>query len=68
MQVTATAVNAFKWIIQNPKAGLLFPEELPEDFILEEARKYLGPYDFHKNDAQFKALSGIIDNLQSENK
>ena len=62
LQVTATAVSAFKWIIANPKTGLLFPEDLPEDFILEEAKKYLGTYDFHKIDTKFKALSGIIDN------
>lgn len=60
IQVTATAISAFKWIIANPKRGLLFPEELPEDFILENAEKYLGTYDFHKIDAKFKALAGII--------
>lgn len=60
IQVTATAISGFKWIIANPKNGLLFPEELPEDFILENAEKYLGTYNFHKVDKKFVALEGII--------
>ncbi|HZJ89263.1 MAG TPA: saccharopine dehydrogenase NADP-binding domain-containing protein [Bacilli bacterium] len=62
IQVTATAISGFKWIIANPKNGLLFPEELPEDFILENAEKYLGTYNFHKVDKKFTALAGIINN------
>ncbi len=62
LQVSATAVSAFKWIIANPKHGLLFPEELPEDFILENAEKYLGAYNFHTINEKFTALSGIINN------
>lgn len=60
IQVTATAISGFKWIIANPKDGLLFPEELPEDFILENAEKYLGTYNFHKIAQKFIALEGII--------
>lgn len=62
IQVTATAISGFKWIIANPKNGLLFPEQLPEDFILENAEKYLGTYNFHKVEKKFIALKGIINN------
>lgn len=42
IQVTASALAAFKWMIRNPNKGMCFPEELPEEEILIDAQKYLG--------------------------
>lgn len=61
IQVTATAISAFKWLINNPKKGIMFPEDLPEEFILNEAKKYLGSYDFHKIDANITPLKSLHD-------
>ncbi len=60
IQVTATAISAFKWMLDNPNEGLLFPEQLNEDLILKAALKYLGSYDFHKIDDVIVPLKGLI--------
>ncbi len=60
IQVTASAVSAFKWMIKNPKEGLVLPEDLPEDFILNEAKKYLGNYRFDKMEEEVIPLKGLL--------
>lgn len=60
IQVSATAISAFKWLINNPLEGITFPEDLPEQFILNEAKKYLGEYDFHKLDTYIKPLTSLL--------
>jgi homospermidine synthase len=42
LQVAVSVVAAAKWIIRNPDRGVLAPDDLPHDFILEIARPYLG--------------------------
>lgn len=48
IQVTASAIAAFKWMIKNPNEGMRFPEELPVEEILLDAQKYLGKYELKK--------------------
>jgi homospermidine synthase len=42
LQVTAPVTAAVIWAIQNPQRGVLDPEELPHDFVIEFCRPYLG--------------------------
>jgi len=44
MQVAISVVAAVSWMIRNPKAGVVLPEDLPHDFVLEIARPYLGAF------------------------
>ncbi len=44
MQVAISVVAAVSWMIGNPQRGLLLPEDLPHDYILEVARPYLGDF------------------------
>ena len=42
LQVAAGILSAAKWAIENPKKGFCIPDDLPHDYILKEARPYLG--------------------------
>ena len=42
MQVAISAVAAAMWMIQNPHCGVLVPDDLPHDYVLEISRPYLG--------------------------
>jgi homospermidine synthase len=44
MQVAISVVAAVTWMIQNPERGVVFPEDLPHDFVLDLARPYLGRF------------------------
>jgi homospermidine synthase len=44
MQVAISVVAAITWMIQNPSCGVLLPEDLPHDVILNVARPYLGTF------------------------
>ncbi len=44
MQVAISVVAAVSWMIQNPCRGVLLPDDLPHDFILDIARPYLGDF------------------------
>ncbi len=51
LQVAAGVVSAVRYMIQNPRKGILLPDDLPHDYILNIARPYLGelhsrPYDW----------------------
>lgn len=43
LQVTASVVAAMIWAIRHPNEGILEPDELPHDEILEIADPYLEP-------------------------
>ncbi|MEK9163455.1 MAG: saccharopine dehydrogenase C-terminal domain-containing protein [Chloroflexota bacterium] len=43
LQVAASAFAAMVWMIRNPDRGLLIPDQLPYQEILEIANPYLGP-------------------------
>lgn len=42
LQVTAPVTAAVIWGIQNPDRGIVDPEELPHDFIIDFCKPYLG--------------------------
>lgn len=42
LQVAASVVGAALWMIRHPRAGVLVPDQLPHEEILEIARPYLG--------------------------
>ncbi len=42
MQVAISVVAAAMWMIQNPDRGVMVPDNLPHEYILEIARPYLG--------------------------
>lgn len=44
IQVAIGVVSAVSWIIDNPKRGVLSPEDLPHEFVLEIAKPYLGRF------------------------
>jgi homospermidine synthase len=44
VQVAIGVVSAVAWMIENPHKGVLLPEDLPHEYILEKARPYLGKF------------------------
>jgi homospermidine synthase len=42
LQVAISVSAAAAWIIRNPDRGVLVPDDLPHEFVLEMARPYLG--------------------------
>lgn len=44
VQVAAGVMTAALWAIQNPMCGVCFPEDLPHEPILNNARPYLGQW------------------------
>jgi len=42
MQVAISVVAATMWMIENPEQGVLVPDELPHDYILDISKPYLG--------------------------
>lgn len=42
LQVAASVVSAVTWMINNPRRGVLLPDQLPHEEILAVARPYLG--------------------------
>ncbi len=51
LQVAAGVVSAVRYMIENPRKGILIPDDMPHDYILTIAKPYLGelhskPYDW----------------------
>ena len=51
LQVAAGVVSAVMYMIENPNKGILIPDDVPHDYILNIAKQYLGelhskPYDW----------------------
>lgn len=44
LQVSAGAFSSFKYMLNHPNEGMLFPEELDEEEVLATAKKYLKEY------------------------
>jgi homospermidine synthase len=44
VQVAIGVVSAVKWAIENPHKGVLVPDDLPYDYILDTAKPYLGRF------------------------
>jgi homospermidine synthase len=43
LQVAASVLAATLWMLDNPNEGVLLPDQLPHEAILEYAKPYLGP-------------------------
>ncbi len=62
IQVAAGVLAGAKYLMQNPKRGVLFPEDLPHDTVLRDAAPFLGeifsgPVDFHPAGTGFENFS-----------
>ncbi len=44
IQVALGVVSAVKYMIENPREGILLPDDLPHDYVLEIAKPYLGEF------------------------
>jgi homospermidine synthase len=44
MQVAISVIAATMWMIENPEQGVVVPDELPHDYILDIAKPYLGKW------------------------
>ncbi len=44
MQVAISVVAAVCWIIENPQAGVLVPDDLPHEYVLKISKPYLGKW------------------------
>jgi homospermidine synthase len=44
LQVAASLAAGLEWLLANPAAGPLLPDDLPHDAILRAARPYLGTF------------------------
>jgi len=42
MQVAIGLVSAIMWMLDNPNKGVMLPDDLPHDRILEVAKPYIG--------------------------
>jgi len=42
MQVAISVIAATMWMIENPEQGVLVPDELPHDYVLDISKPYLG--------------------------
>ncbi len=42
MQVAVSVVAAAMWAIENPRRGVLVPDDVPHDYVLRIANPYLG--------------------------
>ncbi|MDA0834603.1 MAG: saccharopine dehydrogenase NADP-binding domain-containing protein [Planctomycetota bacterium] len=43
LQVAASVLGAMYWMIRNPHKGVMLPDDLPHEEILDVAKPYLGP-------------------------
>ena len=48
VQVGAAAFSAYIYMINHPRSGFLFPEDIEEEEVLESAKNYLKKYIFQK--------------------
>jgi len=44
MQVAIAVVAATMWMMENPARGVVVPDDLPHEYVLEVARPYLGKF------------------------
>ena len=44
MQVAISVVAAAMWMIENPRRGVLVPDDLPHDYVLKVRKPYLGKW------------------------
>jgi len=44
MQVAAGVVASCLWMLENPRRGVCTPDDLPQDYVLNFAKPYLGQF------------------------
>jgi homospermidine synthase len=44
LQVAASLLAATRWMVDHPREGVLLPDDLPHEPVLEVAKPYLGPF------------------------
>ena len=44
LQVASSVMSAVKWMIAEPEAGVVVPDDMPWKFILDSAKPYLGTF------------------------
>ncbi len=44
MQVAISVIAATMWMIENPEEGVVVPDDMPHDYILDIAKPYLGKF------------------------
>lgn len=59
LQVAASVLGALSWMLANPDRGLLVPDELDHEHVLEVATPYLGPCPSVRTD--WTPLRGRVD-------
>ena len=59
LQVAASVLACTTWMIENPRAGLCVPDDLPWEAVLEVAYPYLG--DFHSGPVDWTPLKNRND-------
>jgi len=68
IQVAIGVVSAILWMLDNPEAGICFPEDIPYETILKIAKPYLG--DFVSEPSKWTPLSNyqvfFIENLDAQ--
>lgn len=62
VQVAIGIVSALKWMLENPQEGFITPERIPHDYILDQAKPYLG--NFVSTPADWTPLQGKQDSFQ----
>ncbi len=69
IQVTAGILAGLKFMIENPNAGILFPEDIDHEQLLRDAGPFLGdlfsaPVDYRPSGTQFGAFLRTIDTAE----
>ena len=50
LQVAAAVLAAVLWMVEHPNEGVLLPDDIPYDYVLEKAKPYLGPFVSQRSD------------------
>ncbi len=65
MQVAISVVAAASWMIENPDKGVVVPDDLPHDYVLNVSKPYLG--DFISTASDWTPLKGRTDTFEKYN-
>ena len=63
IQVMAGILSGVRWMIKNKNSGILFGEDLDDNYIIKLSKKYLGKYYSGPVDSNFKLQSTTLNNL-----
>lgn len=63
IQVMAGILSGLHWMIQNKNSGLVFGEDLDDNYIIKLAKKYLGKYYSGPVDQSFQLKHTTLDKL-----